>query len=83
MASEFSEQLAKKLDAPAPTFLTSAVVRVIDAELQEVREVLDGLRDNDCYDACWQRWGKERGDDQFHSDACQRARVLMEKREVK
>jgi hypothetical protein len=73
MASEFSEQLAKKLDAPAPTFLTSAVVRVIDAELQEVRLVIEALLDVVITE----------GAESYSRATCQRARALMEKLEVR
>lgn len=52
----------------------------LDAELQEVREVLEGLRDG----LCW--CGVDQPPDTIapavyipHSDACQRARALMER----
>jgi hypothetical protein len=82
MASEFSEQLAKKLDAPAPTFLTSAVVRVIDAELQEVREVLvSTARHKDSYGLpCWCVVMMQTLP---HMEHCQRARTLMDKLEIR
>lgn len=71
-------ELAKKIahaviavDADQP----SAEI-AIDTELQEVREVLYGISDDGCYDAC--KYRREEG----HSEACQRACVLMEKLKV-
>lgn len=57
------------------------VSRSVPALCQTVRalqECLRDLSDDGCYDYCWHRWGKERDDDQYHSDACKTARRLIE-----
>ena len=52
--------------------------RGVDAELREVRDVLDGLRGRYVKN-CW----CSAGDDAEHYVSCQRARALMEKLELK
>jgi hypothetical protein len=72
MASEFAVDLAEKvlMESHAET------VRHVDAELQEVRSVLDSLRQShDCW--CVATWKGA------HDGRCQRARALMEKLEVR
>lgn len=86
MVSEFAGHAAKRF-ADRTVEIVGAVgilevgvaANTLDTELAEVREVLDGLADDGCYGWCWQRWGRERGDDEYHSDACQRARALYQK----
>lgn len=48
---------------------------------ETIREVLEGLRDDGCYDACFLRWMKRYEDPSGfqHSNACLAARGLWER----
>lgn len=70
MASEFAESIC---DTYFQNSEGALLRTVIDAELQEVREVMDGLRNAD---GCW---CNDVQSSEAHSEDCQRARTLMEK----
>jgi len=74
MASELAEKIERVIGGRTPELAPA----IIDAELQEVREVLAGLRHQHLLD-CWCDAGEE--DD--HKDSCNRARALLSKLEVK
>jgi hypothetical protein len=90
-ASEFAKRLAKHL--PEASFIGGTALkdyvprqRMIDAELQEVREVLDSFRrefqnsDVSCFE--WHRC-RELDKDDEHTEDCLRARALWSKLKVK
>ena len=83
MASEFATEnghkiarLLKYYEGPPYN-----IPELLDAELQEVREVLEAIQTNRYGDGCWcdveVRRGPQNAD--RHTEACQRARDLMEK----
>lgn len=82
IASEFARDLA----ATAQGLSVKSAAADIDAELQEVREALDGLRMGNSKDrGCWciENPLRTREPDYKHGKRCQRARALMEKLEVR
>jgi hypothetical protein len=86
MASRFAEDLLEKIDQSdgMPTALeTTEYEDLIDAELHDVREVLEGLQTfqmNLGSEATERHWCQPSGGCNAH---CQRARALMEKLELK
>lgn len=64
-----------------PEALKAWNTRALSSRDREIREVLEGLRDDDCFDACFLRWMKryEDSDGFEHSPACLATRVLWEK----
>jgi hypothetical protein len=89
MASEFVTHLIDVHDKTESAVLTemssyankqAKVLTAVDAELQEVRDVLDGLRWKTAEDEpCWCRV-RING---LHDDECQRARELMKRLQPK
>ena len=81
MASKFATELSAKLTSGVPENVLERGRGIIDAELQEVREVLEAIQTNRYGDGCWcdveVRRGPQNAD--RHTEACQRARDLMEK----
>lgn len=81
VASKFSKRLAQ--DLPEAQFIGRTLLKdykpreqMIDAELAEVREVLEGLRTSPAEaDPCWcNGWWSEP-----HRERCQRARALYDR----
>jgi hypothetical protein len=72
MASELADAILKRVSPIGNDLSNGELTSAIDAELQEVREVLNSLRQSrDCW--CVATWKGA------HDGRCQRARALMEK----
>lgn len=85
MASQFARDLAKDLAAAVQGLSVKSAATDIDAELQEVREVLDGLRMGEGKNVgCWciENPLRTREPDYKHGKRCQCARALMERLRV-
>jgi hypothetical protein len=77
MLSEEGWSIARALLARYSDVPNEDDAAAVDAELQEIREVLHGLRGRYVKD-CW----CDAGDDAEHLSSCQRARALMSRLRV-
>ena len=78
MPSEFAKHLSKLAD-PDGYYTRGSLPAELDAELAEVREVLDGLR----YQYVLDCWCDAEEEEDGHKVSCQRARALYERLEIK
>lgn len=79
MASSFATELSAKFTSGVPENVLEWGRRIIDGEMQEVRAVLDSLRQSR---DCWCVPPRHEAS-KHHEAKCQRARDLMEKLEVR